>query len=108
MTINLTFIISRADRKPATVDDARQLGEFLEADGDALSLEGGRFILDDVRDDGCPRVVGGKLSVSFEVDVSAYDGDEIDAAGLAFEVYEAAIILLPDDYEVARLTVLPA
>ena len=101
-TIDLVFRIMRADGGRTTIADARRLGSFLDDDGDALSLEGGRFILADVRGDD-PQVFCGRLSVSFEVDVEAYDGDDTTPEGLLAEVYDAAILLLPDEYEVADL-----
>ncbi len=101
-TVDLVFRIMRADGGATTIADARRLGSFLDDDGDALSLEGGRFILADVRGDD-PQVFCGRLSVSFEVDVDAYEGDDMSPEALVAEVYEAAILLLPDEYEVADL-----
>lgn len=103
-TINLSFRVVREDGQTGTVDDARAIGRFLGDDCDALYLEGGRFILDDVRGDD-PQVFLGRLEVTFEVDVSPYDGDDKSPAELAHEVDEAAVLNLPEGYEVAKLTV---
>ena len=102
-TIHLVFTIMRDDGLPCTPDDLTMLDDHLGDDGDCLSLEGGRFILADEHWS-TPDLLNGKLHVEFEVEVEPIEGDDICSAGLASEVYDAAILHMPDGLDVVKLT----
>jgi hypothetical protein len=101
-TINLVFYVIRDDGLPCTCDDLLMLDSYLGDDGDCLSLEGGRFIVGDIRWS-TPELVGTRLVVEYEVDVEAYDGDDMTPAALCLEVYDAAILGMPDGLDVSKL-----
>lgn len=102
-TIDLVFRVTRDDGLPCTCDDHIMLDDHLGEDGDCLSLEGGRFILNDVRWS-TPDWLNGALYVSFEVEVESYEGDNLCPEALLSEAYEAAILHMPDYLQVNRLT----
>jgi hypothetical protein len=105
-TIALVFYVGRDDGLPCTCDDLLMLDSHLGDDGDCLSLEGGRFIVGDIRWS-TPELIGTRLVVEFEAEVEPWDGDEMSPAALCSEVHDAAILHMPDflDVEDLRATI---
>ena len=110
-TLTLVFRIvkdvvppARADRRQCTQADLDRLDAHLNGDGDCLSLEGGRFNLVDEQWS-TPDLLNGRLYVQFEVEVEGWEDDDMDDDALAAEVYDAAILHLPEGLDVASLEV---
>lgn len=101
-SFNLTFTVKKIGGA-ATVDDARRLGSFLDDDTDALSFEGGGFILDDVWYDD-PQCFMGRLELSFTVRATKLSEDsKITDDELRQMINDSAILYLPNGYEVKTL-----
>jgi len=103
-TIALVFYVTRDDGKPCTCDDLLMLDDHLGDDGDCLSLEGGRFIVGDIRWS-TPDIIGTTIVVEFEVEVEPYEGDDMSPAALCLEANNAGILYMPDFLCVSKLEV---